>query len=491
MVENMKKTVNLRTLLLGGIAVFVIIMLAALWLCQVVFLDELYHVIKKREIITAAKNVHDTVDDGELSDSALLAIGEKYEVCIEVYSVGAGRPERLATADVVPHCALHSTDPKSKMTIFYEAKKNGGSYLEYFIFDPRGRVYRSVGEDLETDEDLSMIYAEVITAEDRELLMIFNSSVTPISATVSTLYVFLSIFTALIIILAVILAHVFSRTIAKPIDALTEKADKLGSGRENIDFSVTGYAEIEKLSGALGYASREIQKTEELRRDFIANVTHDLKTPITLIAGYSEMMLDFPEENTPENIKNIVSETERLSFLVNEVLDYSKLVSGTVPFVCERYCLTAQLRDICTRYAQMLKSDGFTVTLDAGCDVFVNGDPSQLARVLINYITNAVSHTGEGERIIKISQTVENGWVTVSVTDGGAGIPKEELADIWERYYKVGKNTSRTASGSGLGLSIVKAIMELSGGAYGVKSTVGSGSTFWFALPYCNQIQGR
>lgn len=484
----MKKQITLRSLLLGGIATFVIIILTALWLCQVVFLDELYHLIKKQEIKTAAKNVSELIEKDTLSDSALLSVGEKYEVCIEVYTV-SGMPRRIATADVVPRCALHSTDPQSKLTIYDAAVKNGGVYLEYFEFDPKGRVYRSVGDrvsELE-DQDLSMIYAVLTERNGQPLMMIFNSSVTPISATVSTLYVLLSIFTVLILLLSVIFANVFSRTIAKPIDKLTDKADMLARGAKNTDFSVTGYTEIEKLSDALGYASDEIQKTEELRRDFLANVTHDLKTPITLIAGYSEMMLDFPEENTPDNLRNIVNETERLSFLVNEVLDYSKLVSGTVAFEKTEYCLTDQVKEITERYAEMLKKDGFSLTYEGDASIYVHEDASQIARVLINYITNAVSHTGEGEKSVKVTQTAENGWVTVSVTDNGGGIPKELLPGIWERYYKVGKNNTRTGAGSGLGLSIVKAIMDRCGGAYGVKSTVGKGSTFWFALPISHE----
>lgn len=498
----MKKTVNLRTLLLGGMAAFVLIMLAVLWLCQVVFLDDLYHFIKKREIKAAANTVLTTVKTEIPDDNDLLVIGEKYEVCIEIYLMDTGALQRLASADVVPRCALHATDLKSKFTIFSEAEKNGGTYLEYFSFDPQKRLYRSVGGKPEdAEEDLSMIYAVIGEQNGKTLLMIFNSSVTPISATVSTLYVLLSIFTVVILLLAVIYTHYLSKTIAAPIDRLTAAAETLGTAENGSKFSVTGYTEIEKLSNALGYASSEISKTETLRRDFLANVTHDLKTPITLIAGYSEMMLDFPEENTPENLENIVNETKRLSYLVNEVLDYSKLVSGTVVFEPKPYNITAQLRDITERYAEMLRKDGFELTFQADRDAVVCADAQQIARAVINYITNAVSHSGANDKTnapenaetpenrIIITQTVDADWVTVSVTDFGHGIPKEELSEIWERYYKVGKNNSLSARGSGLGLSIVKTIMERSGGAYGVRSTVGKGSTFWLALPNDEKVQ--
>ena len=480
----MKKSLGIKKILLGGTVAFVVIMLAALWLCQVVFLDEFYHMIKKKEIESASDKVSAIISKGKIPDNdELFKIGRVSDVCIEIFEVRSGVLHAVASADIVPRCALHAFSAQSKQLLYRNALEENGKYLEYLAFDPLHRAYDPVGEKgLNGDEELSLIYAVVDEIDGKSIMMVFNSSVTPISATVSTLYVLLSLFTVVILALTVIFAYFISRTVAKPIDKLTEKAARFGSGDLSVDFSVGGYSEIKQLSSALSYASGEIRKTEELRRDFLANVTHDLKTPITLISGYSEMMLDFPEENTPENLRNIVKETERMSALVNEVLDYSKLVSGTVQFDMKPYCLTEQVKDICARYSEMLKHDGFTLELESEGNIDVYADAQQVARVLVNYITNAVVHSGKNDKTIKVSQSVENGWVTVSVTDTGNGIPKEELADIWERYYKVGKNTSRAQKGSGLGLSIVKTIMERMGGAYGVSSTVGKGSTFWFAL---------
>ena len=479
----MKKSFGIKKILLGGTVAFVAIMLAALWLCQVVFLDKFYHIIKKNDIEKAAKSVSLIVKKGGVpTNDELFKIGRKYEACIDVLEMKNGALVSLGAADTVPRCVIHSISPDSKRVLYDNANADKDGYLEYFSFDPTRKAYVSAGTDgLRGSEDLSLVYAVVTECEGKTLLLLFNSSVTPISATVSTLYVLLSLFTVVILILTVVFAYFMSRTVAKPIDELTEKAASFGSGDANVDFSVGGYSEVRQLSAALGYASEEIRKTEELRRDFLANVTHDLKTPITLISGYSEMMLDFPEENTPENLRNIVKETERMSALVNEVLDYSRLVSGTVPFDIKKYNLTEQVGELCKRYAEMLRPDGIKLSVELSEDAFVFADPSQAERVLVNFITNAVIHTGE-DGVITVKQTVENGWVTVSVTDTGAGIPKEELAGIWERYYKLGKNNSRTAKGSGLGLSIVKTIMERMDGAYGVRSTVGKGSTFWYAF---------
>ena len=481
---------GLRDILLRSIAIFVAAMLCVLWLCQVVFLDEFYRLIKTSEIKSAANAVRFMVKNGNYDDEELMAVGERYNVCVDVYLMSENRAELLGSARVLNRCALHSTDTKSKFLIYAEAVKQGGDYIEYFSFDSEERVYESVGEKAyDGSNELTLIYAEIAenalkpSGMDKtaRVLMIFNSAVTPISATVSTIYVLLSVFSVAILIITIIFSHYISRKIARPIDQLSAAADEFGKGGKMVDFGVEGYSEIDRLSSALSYAAGEMEKTERLRRDLLANISHDLRTPITLISGYGEMMRDIPGENTPENLQVIVSEAERLNSLVSELLDYSKLISGTLPFDIKEYNLTAQIRSITSDYAEMLKKDGYTLVFEGDAEYTVMADASQISRVLVNYITNAAVHSSES-KFIRVRQVLEDGWVKIYVDDQGSGIPKEELSEIWERYYKVSQNSVRSAKGSGLGLSIVKAIMERHGGAYGVISKLGSGSSFWFGL---------
>ena len=479
-----KQQLGLQVILSRSIAIFVAAMLCVLWLCQVVFLDEFYRLIKTSEIKSAAKAVRVMVRDGNYDSEYLTAIGESHDVCIDVYLMNENRAQLLCSASVLNRCALHSTDTKSKFLIYSEAVKQGGKYIEYFSFDPENRVYKSVGEKAyDGSNELTLIYAEVADSASSKgsILMIFNSAVTPISATVSTIYVLLSVFSVAILVIAVVFSYYISRKIARPIDQLSASADEFGRGARGVDFAVGGYTEIDRLSSALNYAAGEMEKTERLRRDLLANISHDLRTPITLISGYSEMIRDIPGENTPENLQVIVSEAERLNSLVSELLDYSKLISGTLPFDFKEYDLTEQMRSITARYAEMLKSDGYTLTFECDASCSVIADEAQISRVLVNYITNAASHSTEN-KFIRVRQVVEDGWVKIFVDDRGGGIPKEELSEIWERYYKLSRNGSRASKGSGLGLSIVKAIMERHGGAYGVISKLGEGSSFWFGL---------
>ncbi len=481
----MKKAreVGVKTILVRGIALFIGAMLAALWLGQILFLDDFYKATKKREIKSAAKSISVMINTGNLSQDKARYIGERYDVCIDVYLMSDNRALSLLSADVLGHCAIHNTDERSKFTIYGQALKNNGVYLEYFAFDPEHGVYYGVDSDqYKSSEEFSLIYAQIEPSSQGDILMIFNSSITPISATVKTFYNLLFCFSVIILVLSVIFAHHLSKKITAPIQRLTESADKFGRGELDADFRVEGYSEAERLSDALAYASSELKKTDRLRRDLIANISHDLRTPITLINGYAEMMRDLPDENNAKNLDNIINESKRLTTLLEDVLDYSRLISGTVSLEKTEYCITHQLREIVSSYSEMLKKDGFILKLDYGCDVNVLGDRQQLGRVLVNFISNAVTHSGE-DRVITISQIIENGWVKICIADNGPGIPQSELSVIWERYTKLSRNGGRPSGGSGLGLSIVKAIMELSGGAYGVKSTVGKGSEFWYSMP--------
>ena len=487
--ETRKKT-GLREILFAGIIIFVALMLTALWVTEVFFLDDFYRMIKKHEIVKASETVTDRLAEGTLDGEYLRTVCERYQVCADVCEEQGGMSVTLFSCHTLGRCALHSIDAKSKMAIYRATGQNGGKYLEYFEYDDEKRYYYSVGEKgLEDDSELTVIYAVTVESDNKELLVIFNSVVTPIAATVSTLYLLLGLFTAVILVISAIFAYLLMRKVGRPIKELTVCAEKLGRGEFSCD--VKGYDEINRLSEALTKASDEIKKTEELRRDFLANVTHDIKTPVTLIRGYSELMLDFPEENNESNLRNIEREAERISELVGDMLDYSKLVSGTAEPEKEEYSLSDQVAEIADRYGELLKKEGAVIKTCINTEATVYADKKMMSRVIVNYLTNAVYHSGKGDKEITVSLDAENGEAIVTVKDNGEGIPAENLPKIWERYYKTGRNNSRDPSGSGLGLSIVKEIIEKHGGAYGVRSTPGKGSEFWFMLPVTSKSRGR
>ncbi len=350
--------------------------------------------------------------------------------------------------------------------IYMETESVGGSYL----------FSTNNGEG----QPENMVYVVNFTEKGGEKrMLILNTGITPVDSTVETLKIQLWYLTIVMILLALVLALIIARRISAPIRQINESAKTLATGDYAIEVQDKGFREIAELGATLRYAASELSKVEQLRRDLIANVSHDLRTPLTMIAGYSEVMRDIPGENTPENVQIIIDETHRLTTLVNDMLDLSKFQSGAIPVERSVFNLTESIREIMARYDKMAD---FTFLFEAEEDVYVNADELKISQVVYNLVNNAVNYTG-ADKTIRVRQRVKSDTVRVEVIDSGEGIEPDKLRDIWERYYKIDKSHKRAQVGSGLGLSIVKSILELHGGLYGVQSEVGKGSIFWFELP--------
>jgi signal transduction histidine kinase len=231
----------------------------------------------------------------------------------------------------------------------------------------------------------------------------------------------------------------------------------------------------------LEYASRELAKTDNLQKELISNISHDLRTPLTMIKGYSEVMRDIPGENTPENIQVIIDETTRLSELVNDMLDLSRIQSGTRKPEYECFSITDTVKDTLTRYEKLIKQDGYNIEFISDGEAMVIADRGMILQVIYNLINNAINYTGDDKRVT-VKQTITEEAVVISVSDTGEGITEKDLEQIWGRYYRVDKMHRRATIGTGLGLSIVKQILEIHNTSFGVDSEKGKGSTFWFEL---------
>jgi signal transduction histidine kinase len=277
------------------------------------------------------------------------------------------------------------------------------------------------------------------------------------------------------------LALIISKRVSKPIEDVSRGARTLAKGDYETRFSGKGFYEIAELSETLNAAAVELSKAEGLRRELMANVSHDLRTPLALIYSYAEMMNDFPDEITPEQTRVIMDETRRLTSLVNDVLDISKLESDMERMTAARFNLTRGIAEAAGRVSELLKNDGFEIVFNYDGDVYVNADENGIGRAFYNLLINAVNYSGDSRRIT-ISQTLSENRARISVTDDGGGIAEDDLPFIWDRYYKSGKEHKRAVTGTGLGLSIAKKIIEMHKGHCGVTSEVGRGSTFWFEL---------
>ncbi len=488
--ESRRSHVGIKWKVFGWFALFTVIILVILWLFQIVFLDDIYKAIKTAEIKLSARDMLRAVDSDTFEDDVEL-IARHNELCLivlEMYSDDQAR--ELLSVQTLNNCAIHNTNRSSKFTLYDSAKSNGGSIMQHFRYDRERRVYVGV-DDADfakmPDTQESIIYS-VITknANGETIFFLLNSVISPVEATVKTLNSLMLVISLILFIISLLMSIIVSRIISRPIVKLTDSARMLASGNYDIGFArdrtiSRSYREVNDLATTLDYASEELSKAENLRRELIANISHDLRTPLTMIEGYGEVMRDLPGENTPENVQIIIDEAKRLSSLVNDVLDLSRIQSGAIEFKSEPIDITELIADTLKRYNKLCEADGYRIDFEYDVHVIVNGDVTRLTQVIYNLVNNAVTYTGE-DKTVRVRQSPSDGRVRISVSDSGEGIPPEKLEHIWDRYYKGERAHRRASVGTGLGLSIVKSALDMHGGRYGVSSDVGVGSTFWVEL---------
>lgn len=483
--SRVRRYPSVKWTIFRAMLVFTGVIVVLLWLCQVVFLDSIYKMIKIHELERDASLISARIDTQQLEKQAEI-LAHRDEICM----IGLKMQDNdtgyaLFSYCVNPECALHDTDKDAKFVFYDAAVQNGGRAVQRYRYDSRGRCYYPVNDNLfaQTNDAESIVLTFVVENQAGEqIAVILNSVISPVSATVNTLNSLLSIITVILILLALLLAWIISRSIAAPIVSLNETAKALAARDYSVHFDERGYREVSELGATLNYATGELSKVDSLCRELIANISHDLRTPLTMIRGYAEVMRDLPGENTPENVQVIIDEANRLTTLVNDVLDVDSFRGGRQKFVCEPFCLTEAVRESIRRYSKLMEQKGYRLRFDAEEEIWVDSDQVRIMQVLYNLINNAITYTGEDHSVTLTQRRMENGMVRIEVTDTGEGIPADKIGDIWERYYRVDKVHKRAAVGSGLGLSIVKSIIDMAHGRCGVRSTPGCGSTFWFEL---------
>lgn len=479
---NRFKGISIRWKVFGFLALFTAVILIALWLTQTVFLDDIYRAIKMNDLNKSALEISQNLNsDGVSAKSDMLA--RENELCILVQD---SKGRQILAAEALHNCVIHNISYRDRARLYLDTKAIGGTLYERFKLDPQSGAFKSV-KDKETTSEENIILTKVITDKNGEDIVIFiNSILTPVDATVKTLNKMLIFISFALLAVALVISVFIAHTLTKPLKKLTFSAHELAKGNYDTNFSLSTSKEINILADSLNYASSELKKNENLKRELIANISHDLRTPLTLITGYGEVMRDIPNEMTAENLQIIIDESKRLSSLVNDVLDASKLQANTVELKLEEFDITDVVKETLERYQRLVDQEGYNISFIPCPPCTVKADRQRILQVLYNLVNNAVTHTGEDKKVIikqKIFMHDQVKYIRISVTDTGEGIEPDKLHLIWDRYYKVDKFHKRAQMGSGIGLSIVKSIVELHKGHYGVYSTVGQGSEFWFELP--------
>ena len=288
---------------------------------------------------------------------------------------------------------------------------------------------------------------------------------------------------ALIFAFSMSAAWLFSEWFTKPLRQLSGAARKVAQGDYDVRVESTRRDELGDLAQEFNHMAQEVKRAAQMQRDLLANVSHDLRTPLTLIKGYAETVRDITGDDKAhrdEQMNIIVDEADRLTALVSSVMELSKVTSGAEK--CERVHFDmAQLCDeVSERYDAVCAQNGWQLKLELpDQELPVYADPDMMQRALHNLLGNAMHHIGEdGIFVLRVSQTPEG--VRVEVEDHGPGISAEDLPYIFDRYYRSRSDAGK--QGTGLGLSITKAIFQQHGFRFGVQSTLGKGTTFWFIM---------
>lgn len=468
---------SIRTKLFALIMVIIISMFGVIALCQTTLLDDIYLHQKQKTIEQVQQEVIRSIQGTELSlSSSMVSHIIDQGLCISVYGSGfevMRLDEMLGTQFSFSQFRYSMAD-----RIHLENLNNPDTYSV------------QVKPDGNEDYSFLVIHDNIMRDGVRYSIVTSVSLVSMKEAQSILIEMLLWIFGGVIIAFTVITA-VVARQVTSPLLRLTEAADMVRQGQFDVDLPAQSKDEIGQLERSFNQMAHDLSKIDALRRDLIANVSHDLRTPLTMIKGYAETIRDITGDNKQKREKQIaviIQESDRLSALIGDVLALSKMQSGMLQLEKSVYDIGQQAQELMPPY-EIYREQGYHIQLDMQ-QCMVEADRKQIGQVILNLLNNAIKHTGEDKTV----------WLTgaicadrpqvyrVEVRDTGKGIDPDEIPYIWDRYYKA-RNAKDKLMGTGIGLSIVKEILKAHGATYGVSSQIGKGTTFWFELSVKSSTQ--
>ncbi len=452
---------------------FAIQLLVVIWLLQVVFLQYYYIGAMAKETLGNARQLVRLYKENKLDEETVRNNAYKNNLSIVITDKNGNV---ISASD-----AMGVMDPSSVIRLNMYGQSIG-NLKEAIAKSAQGEVYYRLEND---DTKSKVLFYAAFTQEGVEpggSYIYVMSQIEPIDSVISVMQGQFIIITIISLVVALTFAYLIALKFSRPVEKLTESARELALGNTDVTFKTDeAFGEIAELSSALNYAASEIIKSNQLRRELMANVSHDLRTPLTMIKMYAEMIRDISGDNKEKrekNLKIIIDETDRLSLLVNDILDLSKIESSQ-DLELENFDICQMIQSILERFSVMTQQ-GYTFSVEAPEALTVRGDVSRIQQVIYNLLGNAINYTGEDKKVT-IRVTRKEKTAKVEIIDTGNGIPKEELANVWDRYYRA-KTHVRSKIGTGLGLSIVKSILIAHNADFGIESTLGVGSNFWFEL---------
>jgi signal transduction histidine kinase len=335
-----------------------------------------------------------------------------------------------------------------------------------------------------TEEQLS-VFAPITSGYKVRGYVVIHYPLQNITASCNSLLNISYLMLVILFLLSMIILIFFTEMVYLPLRKITEATEQYAAGNMHYEFQVESEDEIGYLAASLSYMASEIARAEDNQKKFVANVSHDFRSPLTSIKGYLEAMLDgtIPPELHEKYLNIVLNETERLTKLTNSLLTLNNLNTKGMLLEKSTFDINRVIRNTAASFEGTCKKKTMAIELIlTGNRLYVNADEGKIQQVLYNLLDNAIKFS-HPDSVIKIESTEKHNKIFISVKDSGIGIPKDDLKLIWDRFYKSDLSRGKDKKGTGLGLSITKEIIQAHGEHINVISTEGVGSEFIFSLP--------
>ena len=451
---------SLATKIFKYLAIFSLFILIFLFFFQVIFINTFYEWTKTRTIKNLAQDILVTENDTSLYEK-LDRVSYSENVCIELTNSNGDNLYSTYSSN----CNLRSKAIKRN---FINSNKKTKTYNLVNNFTREKSIMNA-------------------TRLSNNLYIFISTSLIPLDSTINIIEQQLIIVSIVVLLLSIVVAYFISKRLSNPIIRISKAAKLISKGKLKTNFdSGSDIKELIDLTDALNDMKEELSKTEELQKDLMANVSHDLKTPLTMIKAYAELIFDInidDKEKCKSNLNIIIEEVNRLNDLVNDILALTKVENDLDKLDISNFDLIKLIKRIVKQHNIYVIKDGYSIEFiyDNIDKLMISADKKKLEQVIYNLLNNALNYTGSDKKVI-IKVVEDDKSYTVMVIDSGKGIDKKEIDHIFDRYYRSKKNHKRYVYGTGLGLSIVKNILLLHNYEYGVKSTKNKGTIFYFKI---------
>lgn len=441
--------------------IFSVTILAILWLFQVCFFDLYYEHIKIKDMDKIAAKIKNNYESNNFND-ILENISFDRGVCIELIT----NDNELYSHNDISNGCLHETNNLMINNYKKNFIINNKNTISYKIINPKFK-------------NKILFYGMKL---NNNSFLFINTSLQPMGWITNILRGQLIYVIFIVLILSFIITYFISRKISNPIIKINNAAKKMSKGEYDVVFNTKeSIEELNELSATLSNTCDELSKTDELRRELLANVSHDLKTPLTMIKAYAEMIKDisYKDKKKRENdLKIIIDEVDKLTYLVNDILDFSKMQSDVMKLNYEKFDLNELIEQIINKFTALNEYNSYKFIYEKTENLNIYADKKRIEQVIYNLLTNAINYS-EKSKTINVILSRNNNKCKLEIINK-AYIKDTELKLIWDKYYKIDKTHKRDSFGSGIGLSIVKMILEKHKFEYGVTSFKNTGTNFYF-----------